>query len=260
MTIEELPPRHVERRGRRADRAHTPIQQLPWSQPRLTLEPARIVSDDQLEAIHLHSLMVLEDIGMDILLPEARDILGKAGAIVEGERVRIGRDIVFEALKTPPAEFTFHARNPEHSIRLGGDWIAFAPVGGPPNCSDTDRGRRPGTLEDNANFIRLAQFFNCIHTAGGGSTDALDVHASVRHLHVMRSKVTLSDKVLFSPSTGRARLFDGMEIARIARGVTREQFLEESSIYTVINTNSPLKLDGPMAMGIIETEIGRAHV
>ena len=109
--------------------------------------------------------------------------------------MRIGRDIVEEALKTPPSEFTFHARNPAHNIQIGGKWIAFAPVGGPPNCSDMDRGRRPGTLEDNANFIRLAQFFNCIHTAGGGSVDALDVHASVRHLHIMRNKVRLSDKV-----------------------------------------------------------------
>jgi len=252
MTIQEVPAR-PERRGRRPDRAHTPIQQLPWQQPRLTIEPTRIVSDDQIEAIHLHSLKVLEDVGMDVLLPEAREILKKAGAIVEGERVRLGRDIVLEALKTPPAEFTFHARNPAHDITLGGNWIAFAPVGGPPNCSDADRGRRPGKLEDNANFIRLSQFFNCIHTAGGGSVDALDVHASVRHLHIMKNKVTLSDKALFSPSTGRARLFDGMEIARIARGVSRERFLEEPSLYTVINTNSPLKLDGPMAMGIIET-------
>ena len=39
-------------------------------------------------------------------------------------------------------------------------------------------GTTPGTLADNANFIRLAQFFNTIHTAGGGSVDALvDVHA-----------------------------------------------------------------------------------
>jgi trimethylamine--corrinoid protein Co-methyltransferase len=253
MTVEELPVRQVERRGRRADRAHTPLQQLPWSQPRLTLEPTRILSDDQLESIHLHSMEVLEDIGMDVLYPEARDILGAAGALVSGERVRIGRDIVEAALKTPPAEFTFHARNPDHDIQLGGNWIAFAPVGGPPNCSDTDRGRRPGTLEDNVNFIRLAQFFNCIHTAGGGSTDALDIHASVRHLHVMRSKVRHSDKVLFATSTGRARLFDGMEIARIARGIGPEQFLDQPSCYTVINTNSPLKLDAPMAMGIIET-------
>ena len=242
----------VQRRGRRADTSHSPIQQLPWNQPSLTLEPSRIVSDDQIETIHRQSLKVLEEIGMDILYPEARDILGKAGAIVEGERVRIGGDIVEEALKTPPSEFTFHARNPAHNLKIGGRNIVFAPVGGPPNCSDLDRGRRPGTLEDTANFVKLSQFFNCIHTAGGASVDALDVHASVRHLHITRNKMVLSDKVPFIYATGRARLFDGMEIVRIARGISWEQMLREPSTHTVINTNSPLRLDGPMAMGIIE--------
>jgi len=240
------------RRGRRSDAAHQPVAQLVWEQPRLTIEPTRILSDDQIEAIHRQSLRVLEEIGMDILYPEARDILVRAGARVSGERVRIGRDIVEEALRTPPAEFTFHARNPVRNIRIGGKWIAFAPVGGPPNCSDLDRGRRPGTLADHCNFVRLAQFFNCIHTAGGASVDALDVHASVRHLHIMRHKVELSDKVPFVYSTGRARLFDGLEIVRIGRGISREQMQREPSAYTVINTNSPLKLDVPMAMGIIE--------
>ncbi|MBI2719616.1 MAG: trimethylamine methyltransferase family protein [Rhizobiales bacterium] len=242
----------AERHGRRSRPADLPIAQLPFAQPRLTLEPARILSDDQIETIHRQSLRVLKEIGMDVLLPEARDILAKAGASVSGERVRLGAEIVEAALKTPPAEFTFHARNPAHHIRIGGNWIAFAPVGGPPNCSDLDRGRRPGSLEDNANFVRLSQFFNCVHTAGGGSVDALDVHASIRHLHIMRNKVRLSDKVPFVVSTGRARLFDSLEIARLARGISRERFLKEPSAYTVINTNSPLKLDNPMAMGVIE--------
>jgi trimethylamine--corrinoid protein Co-methyltransferase len=242
-----------ERQGRKRTAGTRPLAQLPWKQPRLTLQPARILTDEQLDIIHEKSLQVLQEIGLDVLLPEARDIYERAGAIVTGERVRIGAEIVARALETPPSEFTFHARNPEHSIRIGGDWIAFAPVGGPPNCSDMDRGRRPGTLEDNGNFVKLAQHFNCIHTAGGGSVDALDVHASIRHLHIMRNKVRYSDKVLFVVSTGRARLFDGMEIARMARGISREQFLREPSSYTVINTNSPLKLDAPMAMGIIET-------
>jgi trimethylamine---corrinoid protein Co-methyltransferase len=242
----------VERRGRRTAKADQPIAQLPWSQPRMTLAPSRILSDDHIETIHRQSLRVLEEIGMDMLYPEAREIFARAGASVTGERVRIGRDIVDEALKTPPAEFTFHARNPAHDIRIGGNWIAFAPVGGPPNCSDLDRGRRPGTLEDNGNFVKLCQFFNCIHTAGGGSVDALDCHASVRHLHIMRNKVHYSDKVPFVISTGRARLFDSIEIARMARGISPEQLLKEPSTYTVINTNSPLKLDNPMAMGIIE--------
>ena len=242
----------VQRRGRKVDAAHQPINQLPWGQPRLTLEPSRIVSADQLEAIHLQSLRVLQEIGMDVLYPEARDILKSAGASVAGERVRIGRDIIAHALTTPPAEFTFHARNPAHNIQIGGNWIAFAPVGGPPNCSDLELGRRPGTLADNGNFVKLSQFFNCVHTAGGGSVDALDFHASIRHLHIMRNKVRYSDKVPFVVSTGRHRLFDSMEIARLARGISPEQMLREPSSYTVINTNSPLKLDNPMAMGIIE--------
>ena len=243
---------NVQRRGRRADAAHTPIQQLPFQQPRLTLEPSRILSDDQIETIHRQSLRVLEDIGMDIIYPEARDILEKAGAKVDGDRVRIGREIVEEALKTPPAEFTFHARNPAHNVRIGGNWITFAPVGGPPNCSDLDKGRRPGALVDTTNFVKLSQFFNAVHTAGGAQVDALDVHASIRHLHITRNKMVYSDKVPFVYSTGRARLFDGLEIVRIARGISHEQMLREPSVYTVINTNSPLKLDGPMAMGIIE--------
>ena len=240
------------RRGRRTDAAHNPVNQLPWSQPKMTLEPSRILSDDQIETIHQQSLSVLEEIGMDMLYEEARDILQQAGALVRGERVRIGRDIIAQALTTPPAEFTFHARNPAHNIQIGGKWIAFAPVGGPPNCSDLEGGRRPGTLADNANFVRLSQFFNCVHTAGGGSVDALDYHASIRHLYIMRNKVKLSDKVPFVISTGRARLFDSLEIARMARGISKEQFAREPSAYTVVNTNSPLKLDGPMAMGIIE--------
>ena len=61
----------MERRGRRAGAAQQPINQLPWSQPLLTLEPSRILSADQIETIHRQSLRVLEEIGMDMLYPEA---------------------------------------------------------------------------------------------------------------------------------------------------------------------------------------------
>ena len=74
----------------------------------------------------------------------------------------------------------------------------------------------------------------------------------MRHLRIGLNKVLLSDKVLFASSTGRARLFDGIEMARIARGVGPIGSSAEPSVFTMINTNSPLKLDGPMAMGVIE--------
>jgi trimethylamine---corrinoid protein Co-methyltransferase len=241
-----------EQTARRAEDRPGPIRQPPWGQPRRSFPPMEIVSADHLEAIHLASLQVLEEIGMDVLLPEARDIFARAGATVAGERVRIGRDIIEAALANAPAEFRIHARSPERTITVGGDWIVFCPVGGPPNCSDLDRGRRPGTLEDSCNFMRLAQVFNCLHVAGSGCVEAIDVHSSIRHLVVHREKIRLSDKVSFASSLGLNRIRDGMEMARIARGVSREQFDAEPSCYTVVNTNSPLKLDLPMSAGIVE--------
>ena len=50
------------RRGRRRP-TESKLPQLPFAQPRLNMDPVRLVSDDQLEAIHLMSLRVLEEIG-----------------------------------------------------------------------------------------------------------------------------------------------------------------------------------------------------
>jgi trimethylamine--corrinoid protein Co-methyltransferase len=249
---DQAPQHRREARRRREAPQTRPVSQRTYRQAQLPFPPMRLISDDEVETIHAKSLLLLEEIGMDVLNPEARDLYRSAGACVEGERVRIGREIITEALTSAPAEFTMYCRNAGRNLRMGNNWIAFWPVGGPPNCSDMDRGRRPGTLEDNHNFIRLAQSFDCVSGAGGGSVDALDYHASIRHLHIYRGMLRFSDKFPFVTSTGRQRLFDGMEMTRIARGLSREQFDREPSCMTVINTNSPLKLDGPMAMGIME--------
>ena len=245
-------PRRRKRRIKTEEAQSAPgLEQLPWNQPRRLFPPVDLVSADQIEAIHQASLQVLEEMGMQILLPEARDMLQKAGALVDGEMVRFGREIVEASVGSAPEQFTWHARNPAHSIEIGGPWIAFTPVGGPPNCSDLDNGRRPGSLKDGENFLKLSQHFNCIHMAGQG-VDAHEVHASIRHLKIGELRATLTDKVGFASSTGRHRLYDGIEMARIARGVDENRLLDEPSVMTVVNTNSPLKLDGPMTMGIIE--------
>ena len=46
---------------------------------------------------------------------------------------------------------------------------------------------------------------------------------------------------------------DALEVACLSiRGVTRDDLLREPSLMTVINTNSPLRLDGPMGDGLME--------
>ncbi|PZF77626.1 methyltransferase [Aestuariivirga litoralis] len=239
------------RRNTGGDGRH-PVQQLPRRKLKRQFPAMEIVSADELEAIHQASLKVLSEIGMDFTLPEARDMLKKAGARVEGERVRFDPAMIEELIATVPSEFTFHARNPENSQRIGGNYISFGTVASPPNASDMDGGRRTGNYQDYRNFVKLGQYFNCINFLSGYPVEPIDIHASVRHLEALRDMVLLTDKPFHAYSLGRERIRDGIEIARIGRGISHDQLEQEPSLFTIINTNSPLKLDTPMLQGILE--------
>lgn len=213
-----------------------------------------VVSEDELESIHNASLTVLENLGIDVLHEGARAIMKQAGADVKdgSERVRFDRNLILETIKTCPSEFTLHARNPERNVRIGGNSLAFAQVASPPNCSDMQGGRRAGNQKDFRNLVKLAQRYDIIHCTGGYPVEPVDIHASVRHLECLRDLATLTDKAFHVYSLGKERNQDGIEIARIARGISHEQLEREPSLFSIINSNSPRKLDIPMMQGIIE--------
>jgi len=247
-----------DRRGRRgrhrgAGRGQG-IEQPAWRQPRNPYRPVEIVSADELEAIHKASLTILRDIGMEILDDEARAILRDAGAEVDEDTLRVRMDpaLVDQAVATAPDRFTVHARNPERSLEVGGDWVSFCTVGSAPNAADMAGGRRPGNFADYADFLRLSHMLNAIHTLGGYPVEPQDRHPSIRHLDALAAIVTLTEKVYHVYSLGRDRIRDGFEIARIARGVSAEEFDNQPSVFSVVNANSPLRYDTFMAQGIME--------
>ncbi|MDX1575396.1 MAG: trimethylamine methyltransferase family protein, partial [Kiloniellales bacterium] len=247
--------RPAGRRGSRVrGREKAAFVQLPRRQLTSPYPPMEIVSPDQIEAIHDASMTVLEEIGMNFLLPEAREILRQAGADVEsgGSRVRFDRALVAEAVAKAPALVRTRARNPDNDLAFGASHINFAPVGGPPNFSDLDGGRRPGTLADLKNFMRLAQSLNICHLAASGSVEPLDIPPNVRHLDVALAAIRLSDKLRFGFALGGVRARDHLEMGRIATGLSWEDFTEHPRLYTVINANSPLQYDIPMLEGMIE--------
>ncbi len=254
--IETAPEGGARRRrtGRVAGERSRLPQQRPWAQPRMRYAPTKGVSADELESIHLASLQILSEIGMDFLDAEARDLLVAAGAQVESgtERVRFEPGMVAELIRTAPASFTLHARNPAHHLRIGGDHMAFGAVSSAPNVSDLDRGRRVGNRDDFQNLIRLAQMLDTVHFFGGYPVEPVDLHASIRHLDAFYDLLTLADKPLHAYSLGRERNRDCLEMVRIARGIDDATLDREPSIFTVINSSSPLRLDAPMLHGILE--------
>ena len=253
MTDEGAAPTRRRRGGRSdAPRSRLP-EQRPATQPRLRYRPTEVVSADELESIHLASLRILEEIGMDFLDGEARSLLSAAGANVDesSARVRFERDLVLERIATVPAQFTLHSTNPDRALIIGGNWLAYGTVGSAPNVADLDGGRRIGNRVDYQNLIRLAQSLNTIHFLGGYPVEPIDIHASVRHLHATYDALTLCDKPIHAYSLGRQRNIDCLEMVRIARGVDDATLEREPSIFTIINSSSPLRLDAPMLQGII---------
>ena len=240
--------------GRAGHERHLLPQQRPWSQPRMRYAPTEVISADELESIHVASLRVLSEIGMDFLDPDAREVLKAAGAETDPDtqRVRFDPEMVTETIKTAPSSFTLHARNPERDVQLGGNWMAFGTVGSPPNVADLDRGRRTGNREDYQNLLRLAQLLNSIHFLSGYPVEPVDVHHGVRHLHATYDALTLMDKAIHCYSLGRQRNIDCLEMVRIVRGVDDATLDREPSIFTVVNSSSPLRLDAPMLQGIME--------
>ena len=213
-----------------------------------------IISDDEIAAIHQNSLQILEDIGIVFTDEEAQGLFKKGGALVDDDgRVRVGRELVIEALSTAPKEFTLTPSDADKSVHIGGNKIAYTTVLGPPNCSDLERGRRPGTLADFANFVRLAQFFNIIHMIAGSPVEPQDIPVDIRHLESTRTMLNFSDKVPYLFAQGRKRLWDGMDLVALGLGLEgREELVEMPRLYSIINSNSPLQYDLPMSNGIIE--------
>ena len=81
------------RRGRRDRLAGTgvPVRARNYRDLRNPFAPQRIFSDDQVNALHENALRVLAELGIKVLLPEARNLYRQAGALVDEttEMVRI---------------------------------------------------------------------------------------------------------------------------------------------------------------------------
>lgn len=241
----------------------TAVPQLPWTEVANPYPPMEVLSADQLEAVHLTSLRILEELGMEVMSGRARDILAAAGAQVDSatQTVRLDRGLVDKALATTPSSFVLEPRNPARRIVMGGNRINFGLVAGPPNVHDCERGRRPGNFRDYCDFVRLAQYFNVIHLLGNQVCAPVEMPANSRHLDTYRANLIYSDRIFHCSAIGAGRAFDAVRMAAISRGITLEEIAASPSVITIISVNSPRRFDEAMCDGLIAlAEHGQATV
>ncbi|WP_323769183.1 trimethylamine methyltransferase family protein [Antarctobacter sp.] len=234
--------------ARRAERTSVQVETAKYIERKIpNLE---ILDEAALQLIEDHAEQVLEEIGVNFVNnPAALDRWRAAGAHVDGERVRLPRGLARELIKTAPAQFTQHARNPERSVEIGGKNLVLAPVYGPPFVRDLDGGRRYATIEDFRKFVKLGQMSKWLHHSGGTVCEPTDVPVNKRHLDMLLAHMTLSDKPFMGSVTEPSRAQDSVDMCKILFG---EEFATNNAVMTsLININSPLTFDDVM-MGALE--------
>ena len=208
-----------------------------------------VLAEENLLRIEAAADRVLAETGIEFRDdPVALEHWRRAGCKVDGVLVRFEPGMLREILKSAPAQFTQHARNPANSVEIGGRNVVFSPAYGSPFVMDMDRGRRFGTLEDFHNFIKLAQSSPNFHHSGGTICEPTDVPVNKRHLDMVLAHMVLSDRPFMGSVTAEERSEDNIAMSRVLFGA---EFVDANCVILGnVNVNSPLVWDGTMTRSL----------
>jgi trimethylamine--corrinoid protein Co-methyltransferase len=201
----------------------------------------RVLSDDQCDQIVLAAYEVLERIGARFHLPEAVQILQKAGAVAgEDGWVKIPAGLIQQALKTAPPRFTLFTRAGAPAIRVEPNRAYFGPGPTCPNFIDPDTNeRRPFVKRDAALTARVCDALeNLDYVMSLGSI--MDVPQAKADIHEFDAMVRETTKPIMSWSFSRASLIQIHQMCAAVKG-SDEAYAREPFMIFYAEPSSPLK-------------------
>jgi len=237
------------RDAKRSARAASAEQSVPYITRRIPVY--EVLGEEGLSLIERNADTILEEIGIEFREDaEALEVWKKAGADVQGERVRMPRGLCRQLIQaSAPREFTQQARNPARNVQIGGPHTVFAPAYGSPFIYNLDEGRRYASIEDFRNFVKLAYQSKSLHHSGGTICEPVDLPVNKRHFDMVYSHMKYSDKCFMGSVTHPERAKDTVEMAKILFG---DAWLDPATgkpktfIVSLINVNSPMTYDSTM--------------
>lgn len=248
--------RRSRRAGGRPNRAGDESKNMHLRVPYITrgIAPYDLLDEGSLEKIEATSERIMAEIGFEFRDdPETVRLFQQAGAKVREKSTDVWHltfepGMIREIMKTAPARFTQHARNPANTVEIGGDATVLAPSYGCPFVMDLDNGRRYGTIKDFENFVKLAQSSPWLHHSGGTICEPTDIAVNKRHLDMVYSHIRYSDRAFLGSITAPERVEDSIDMCRILFGA---DFVEDNCVVMGnFNTTSPLVIDGVTSRGI----------
>ncbi|MBT4311914.1 MAG: trimethylamine--corrinoid methyltransferase, partial [Anaerolineae bacterium] len=160
------------------------------------------LSSEDVQKIHDTSMKLLKNIGIEFPEENAISIFQEHGFKTEGQTVYMTEEQVMQAIKSVPAQFTIHARNPQRNIKIGGGRPVFAPGYGAPFLVDSETGKRTPTLEDYHNLAKLAHALPNQDMSGHLMVEPHDIPSETAHIQMLHANMLLSDKPFIGIAEG----------------------------------------------------------
>ena len=207
-------------------------------------------SQEELTAIHDASVDLLQNIGVAFNDDEALGIFKKNGFKVDGHTVLFSEKKVRQAIESAPDRFRIAARNPAHTVSIGGDGVALPPGYGAAFIIDRDGEQRKATMADYDNFCKLVQTSRAITVTGFLMAAPSDMPAETAYLDMLYSNITLCEKPFMGSPLSRAAAEDCIEMAGMVVG-GKEKLAERPVTASLITPLSPLQYTAEMAGAVI---------
>jgi trimethylamine--corrinoid protein Co-methyltransferase len=211
-------------------------------------------SDDEIQDIHLATLMVLERTGIWVELDEALDIYSDGGCAVDRETrlVRIPPHVVEDAIRSAPSRYTLYGRDPKNDFVVEPGRVGFTNFSEGIRVIDVETGEyRESTKKDIADIARLNDYLSEFdtHEIAVGAKDAPPETAAVHNTEMQLLNTT--KPIGIGPLSGmEARAIYRMA-AEVAGG--EDELRARPIIYGGVCPVSPLKLPRDVTEVIIES-------
>ncbi len=204
----------------------------------------QVLSPHEIETIHNASMQILQEVGVKVEFPYARQLFAEAGAKVDEERetVYIPEKVLLEAIKKAPASFRLCGRDASvFSMTVGGDLVQFAGLGTPTRIIDNATGEiRPTTAQDMHNHIVLVDACKYIHNT---QMDVWpnDISMTTIHTEAIYDWAHNSKKSFGLGCYGYLPTLDMMRMMAIAVG-GKEELRKNPRFMAICSVLSPLQM------------------
>jgi trimethylamine--corrinoid protein Co-methyltransferase len=218
----------------------------------------KILTEKEIDRIHLGSIEILEKIGMKIDHPLILNSLQEAGAIVDKKNsiVRFPESLVMDSLGKVPRSYTVYGRDFEKRAHFGHHEMVITSSMGEPLFVDTRRNsQHPPTTEDFKKCMILGDALENINIVG-----ALAVPSDIPTL--FRDVYQIAELIKYTRKPNWAWITNGkvaryvLEIYKTVAGGGKE-LTRRPLIQTLVEPVSPLQLIRSSAEILIEfTRLG----